>query len=94
MAEAKLPDRGGRLAVLPRYRSHKEIWALEIASVKINADGSATLDFVEPFAAHTVASKVVHRYMPITGDRFIVYEDGYTSISPRAAFENGYSRAD
>lgn len=34
------------------------------------------------------------RYQPQVGDFWIVYPDGYQSISPREAFIEGYSRID
>lgn len=30
------------------------------------------------------------RYTPVVGDYWVVYDDGYQSISPKAAFEAGY----
>lgn len=30
------------------------------------------------------------RYIPVLGDYWVVYEDGYESISPRVPFEAGY----
>lgn len=32
------------------------------------------------------------RYQPQVGDYWVVYEDGYQAISPKAAFEGGYTR--
>jgi hypothetical protein len=34
------------------------------------------------------------RYTPVAGDFWIVYPDGYQSLSPRKAFVEGYVRAD
>jgi hypothetical protein len=30
--------------------------------------------------------------MPLPGDYLVIYEDGYRSISPAKAFEDGYTR--
>jgi hypothetical protein len=30
------------------------------------------------------------RYQPVVGDFWVVYDDGYQSISPKAAFDAGY----
>jgi len=91
------------MAEMPRYQSHKKVWALKIRSISMVAEG-ALLTFEE------------ERYAPITvdgteGDRIadaqityeqdhdvidfgylVVYEDGYRSWSPTEAFEAGYTR--
>lgn len=36
----------------------------------------------------------VAKHKPQVGGYFVVYEDGYTSFSPAAAFEDGYSRVE
>jgi hypothetical protein len=46
------------------------------------ADGDTILRIFEP--GMTV------RYNPVPGDYWIVYEDGYQSISPKGVFESGY----
>lgn len=92
MAEAKLPDREGVLKTLPRYKSHKVIWALEIARTETRIDG-VLLHFVEEFAPLLADAKMTHRYTPVAGDRLVIYADGYRSLSPRAAFEDGYGPA-
>lgn len=86
---------GGASAEMPRYRSHKEVWALQIgdAGLTINEDGSVTLPISDPgFAPVTVSKDVVQRYMPVAGDFYVVYADGYKSISPAKAFREGYRR--
>ena len=80
---------------IPRYRCHKEVWALKIAAADVHEDGSVTI-----FPADD--GYAVFRTAPDFGSRFkgdendpgyyVVYEDGYKSWSPSAAFESGYSR--
>ena len=79
---------------MPRYRCHKEVWALKIGDgITINQDGSAVLPVTDHgYGPVTVKSAVIARYIPTPGDYYVVYEDGYESISPAAAFESGYSR--
>ena len=84
---------------MPKYRSHKEwrlrVWALKIGdgTINIHPDGSATLPIADGgFAPVTVAKEVVSRYMPVAGDYYVRYSDGYESISPGKAFEDGYTR--
>lgn len=81
-------------ALMPRYRSHKEVCALRIGdSITINADGSVTLSIADGgFAPVTVKGGVVARYLPVPGDYYVRYADGYESISPARAFEDGYTR--
>jgi len=75
-------------AEMPRYRSHKIIHALEIKAV----DGHR-LTFVETgFAPIDADPAMFTRYTPVPGDRYLVYPDGYTSFSPKKAFEEGYTR--
>lgn len=73
---------------MPKYRSHKEVWALRIASV----DGR-TLHFSdEGYAPIETEPGFFSRYMPVEGSYYVVYSDGYASLSPAKAFEEGYER--
>lgn len=79
---------------MPRYRCHKEVWALQVSDVpiKINADGSITFGVADVgYGPVTVGREVVARYMPVAGDFYVVYADGYKSFSPRKAFIEGYT---
>lgn len=89
---ARFLDREGKARELPKYRSHKEVYALEIHRASRNEiDGSVKLEFTDDeFAPLTVEKAVCARYMPIVGDYLVVYADGYRSISPRQAFIDGY----
>lgn len=88
---------------MPRYKCHKEVWALKIESVqRLSRRGDGTTDEVEPgvcltfsdrgYAPTEVEWKVVSRYMPKPGDYYVVYRDGYKSISPAKEFDDGYAR--
>jgi len=90
----------GASAEMPRYRSHKEVWALKIARIRRDGegenretDGSALLD---PEDIRYGPIHVDHDYMrkhkPHVGGYYVVYKDGYKSFSPAAAFEEGYTR--
>lgn len=73
-------------AKMPRYQSIKKVWALQIHT----KDGN-TLHFVdERYAKKECDPALFSRYIPVPGDYYVVYEDGYESISPRKAFEEGY----
>ena len=83
---------------MPRYRCHKEVWALKIAAVEDptkpgnESDGSRVLSFTEPYAPKRVDADYVRKHGPKAGGYFVVYKDGYLSFSPAEAFENGYTR--
>jgi hypothetical protein len=81
---------------LPRYKSHKEVSALMIGDqfpIAVNGDGSVTLPIADVgYDTVTVPKEVVSRYWPVAGDFYVVYEDGYKSISPSKAFKDGYTR--
>lgn len=73
---------------MPRYVSHKKVWALEIDTV----DGH-TLSFRDRgYAATRIPGEAFSRYSPVPGDFYVVYADGYKSFSPRKAFLEGYTR--
>ena len=88
---------------MPRYKSHKEVWALKIKAIAFDqalaaeqgreTDGSATITPEEPgYAPFKVDASYVRKHSPVVGGYYVVYDDGYTSYSPAAAFEAGYTR--
>ena len=83
---------------MPRYRSHKEVWALKIAEViKTNGDDgpSVILRFEdEGYAPKEVTLIYVAKHDPKPGGYYVVYKGGYESWSPAEAFESGYTRID
>ena len=85
---------------LPLYKSHKEVWAIKIERIKLDAklaaqqknretDDSAYLE------GQGVAVKVDSAYMskhnPQVGGYYVLYKGGYESWSPADVFEDGYS---
>jgi hypothetical protein len=81
-------DDTGAAIEMPRYQSHKKVWALKIASI----DG-ARISFSEfGYAPILVDPKMFARYTPVSGDYFVQYDDGYKSFSPAKAFEEGYTK--
>ncbi len=86
------PDNEGAERAMPKYQSHKQIWALRVEKCEPIA-GSYLLTFLDVgYGPRNVKAEVVSRYMPKEGDYFIVYPDGYESISPKKAFEDGYTK--
>lgn len=79
---------------LPLYQCHKKVHALEIAKV-VPAYADLVLEFVEPgYPAKLIRKEVFSRFPPVPGDFYVVYDDGYESISPRQPFLDGYTRLD
>ena len=89
---------------MPRYKCHKEVWALKIKTIEFDSDkaraeqretdGSATITPEEDrYAPFRVDSNYVHKHKPEAGGYYVVYADGYKSFSPAKAFEDGYSLA-
>ncbi len=86
---------------MPRYRCHKEVWALKIAEIKLDGegelnretDGSAVITPAEEgYGPFKVDSDYMRKHKPQIGGYYVVYKDGYTSFSPADAFEDGYTK--
>lgn len=87
---------------MPRYKCHKEVWALKIAAIAFDrdqaqrdnreTDGSAIITPAEEgYAAFRVNADYVRKHKPEVGGYYVVYADGYKSFSPAKAFEDGYT---
>jgi hypothetical protein len=100
--EAGLKDaleiaRGGKQ--LPLYTCHKQVRALEIRTIgaySYEPSPEARLVrevvFADPaYPPLKLDESLFARYVPMPGDYYVVYEDGYQSFSPRKAFLEGYS---
>lgn len=88
-------------AEMPRYKCHKEVWALKIAKIdyhgNFNSEGAgglgATIIPDDPrYAAFEVDNRYVMKHAPKVGGYYVVYDDGYKSFSPAKAFEDGYTK--
>lgn len=85
---------------MPKYKSHKEVWALKIKSIvrdgegeNRESDGSAIITPEEEgYAPFRVDGGYLHKHKPQVGGYYVVYSDGYQSFSPAKAFEDGYSK--
>lgn len=87
---------------MPRYKCHKEIWALKIKEVikdldvarreNRETDGTVTLIFDDPkYSPKKMSYEYSRRHKPQPGGYYVVYKDGYESFSPAEAFESGYT---
>ena len=82
---------------MPKYKSHKEVWALKIKSIvrdgegeNRESDGSAIITPEEEgYAPFRVEGDYLHKHKPQVGGYYVVYKDGYKSYSPAEAFEEG-----
>jgi hypothetical protein len=75
---------------MPRYVSHKQVWALKIA--EFNVDTLTITPAEEGYAPIEVDREYVERHRPQVGGYYVVYPDGYKSFSPAKAFTEGYKR--
>lgn len=80
---------------MPKYKCHKEVWALKIKSVDV-VDDRAFLSFEGgQFAPIRVPLKYLEKAPDgVEGGYYVVYQDGYVSWSPAEAFEAGYARVE
>lgn len=79
---------------MPRYRCHKEVWALEIGDVEYLPDRSGRGSMTpvnERYGKIELSADFMRRNNPQVGGYFVVYKDGYQSYSPKEAFEEGYT---
>lgn len=95
---------GGASMEMPRYKSHKIVHALKIVGVSMDSDkaqsegrdtdGSATLTPEDTrYAPFKVDAAFVRKHNPRDSFYYVVYSpDGYASLSPLKAFEDGYTR--
>jgi hypothetical protein len=79
---------------MPRYQSHKQVWALKIAGLgEVMGDGSRTMvPADEGYAPFVLDGAYCIKHNPQVGGYYVVYADGYKSFSPAAAFEAGNTR--
>ena len=88
---------------MPKYQCHKQVWALKIKAIthKPNPDttgrtaassyGATITPFEDGYGVFDVSPAYMDKHQPQVGGYYVVYEDGYKSYSPAAAFESGYS---
>lgn len=84
---------GGPSMEMPRYKCHKEVWALKIAVVIPDEEGggAAIAPVEEGYGPVFVSAEYVEKHKPQAGGYYVVYKDGYKSFSPAKAFEDGYA---
>ena len=84
---------------MPKYKCHKEVWALKIKNIIMDgegenreSDGSAIIIPEEKgYDPFKVSREYINKHKPKLGGYYVQYKDGYESFSPYEAFEDGYS---
>ena len=80
------------LALLPHWKCHKVVQAGRISLMARDEPNGMLMVHAEPSnMPFAVPLDFLRRHNPEIGGYFTVYEDGYISYSPAAAFEAGYS---
>jgi hypothetical protein len=78
---------------LPKYKCHKEVWALKIKEVVSNPNESMDIFFEdESYSPINLVPGIYKGVTPEAGGYYVVYKDGYRSYSPAEAFEEGYTK--
>lgn len=78
---------------LPLWQSHKRVRAATI--LEIGDDDRMLLELADGTTMWvTPATNMFSRYRPVPLDKYVIYDDGYAAISPRAAFEGGYDKVE
>ncbi len=101
--ETKKDEIGMTGQEMPRYKSHKTVWALKIKSIAFDSDkaretnretdGSAIITPEEEgYAPFKVDSAYLRKHNPQVGGYYVVYDGGYKSWSPADVFIDGYTR--
>ena len=78
---------------LPKYKCHKQVWALKIRNITTVPSGIAVITpDDDQYAEFVVSKEYGDKHHPMPGGYYVVYEGGYKSFSPAEAFEAGYTR--
>lgn len=72
------------------FKCHKVVQAARIKSIE-TFEQSTVIHFFDPKDDMVVSPDWLAKVKPQPGGYVVNYEDGYTSYSPRKAFEDGYT---
>lgn len=82
-------------AEMPKYKCHKEVWALKIAEVEVLGNGEVILCPEDKSYENILLDKEFQeKHNPYQGGYYVIYAGGYKSFSPSDAFESGYTKID
>ena len=78
---------------LPRWKCHKEVNAFKITGINIPEETTGGFVILSGLDVNVdVTAEYMKKHRPQIGGYYVLYEDGYQSFSPSAAFEDGYTR--
>lgn len=91
-----MEDQNQAQCEMPKYKCHKEVWALKILMIELGAaakynGGAMITPEDDGFAPFMVDREYMNKHKPKMGGYYVVYADGYKSFSPAEAFEGGYT---
>lgn len=77
---------------LPSYKCHKVVQAAKIINIKMDSPSDTGGElFFDGYDSVLVDQSFIDKHDPQTGKYYVKYKDGYASISPAEAFEDGYT---
>lgn len=76
---------------LPRYKCHKEVWALKIKAIFPNPRGFELHFDGDRYCPFEMSTDWMIKHAPEVGGYLVVYDNDYRSYSPADAFELGYT---
>lgn len=79
-------------AMMPRYKCHKEVYALKIKDIKSFGFYAHLVPVEAGYSDIYVDHDYLSKHQPQVGGYYVIYNDGYKSFSPEKAFEEGYTR--
>lgn len=79
---------------LPRYECHKEVSAGRITGITFTPDGQRQLVLEQNVVVVPLAEWFARNPETAIGGYYVMYDDDYTSYSPKKPFESGYTRKD
>jgi len=77
---------------LPLWQCHKVVHAAQITAIGYSNNRERALLVFDGVQRVEVAEAWMIKHSPRVGGYYVLYDDGYDSFSPRAAFEAGYTR--
>jgi hypothetical protein len=79
------------MAAIPRYQSHKKVWAFKIKTIRHVEKGGAIITPEDSrYGPFHVDDAYMQKHGPQEGGFYFVFDDAYKSWSPALAFESGY----
>ena len=77
-------------STLPEFKCHKRVKAARIVEIVGHATLSVDLYLDDGLDPIGVAPDWISKHQPQIGSYYVLYNDGYSSVSPAQAFEEGY----